>query len=143
MGVGRGGGPSWRRNEFESWSHVNSPVRNQEYNRPDKGFSEPKINSGRRYEPIDNNQQQQRQMSPYEYNREQNRYGNNNVIDNIETMKKIVVWGRDKGREKKRKKESEELTGGVEGTGGDGGTMRVEEWADVDDSIGRRSFGGC
>uniref|UniRef100_A0A9I9DQJ8 Uncharacterized protein n=1 Tax=Cucumis melo TaxID=3656 RepID=A0A9I9DQJ8_CUCME len=37
--------------------------------------------------------------------------------------------GRDKGREKKRKKESEELTGGVEGTGGDGGTMRVEEWA--------------
>ena len=46
--------------------------------------------------------------------------------------------GRDKGREKKRKKESEELTGGVEGTGGDGGTMRVEEWADVDDSTGRR-----
>ncbi|KAL4038800.1 hypothetical protein IC575_002429 [Cucumis melo] len=79
MGVGRGGGPSWGRNEFESWSPENSPVRNQEYNRPDKGFSEPRINSGRSYGPIDNNQQQQqRQRSPYGYNREQNRYGNNN-----------------------------------------------------------------
>ncbi|XP_038876754.1 homeobox protein LUMINIDEPENDENS [Benincasa hispida] len=69
------GGPSWGRNEFESWSPENSPVRTQEYNRPDKSFIEPRINSGRSYGPVD--QQQQRQRSPYGY-REQNRHGNNN-----------------------------------------------------------------
>lgn len=69
------GGHSWGRNEFESWSPENSPVRTQEYNRPDKSFTEPRINSGRSYGPAD--QQQQRQRSPYGY-REQNRHGNSN-----------------------------------------------------------------
>ncbi|KAG6575849.1 Homeobox protein LUMINIDEPENDENS, partial [Cucurbita argyrosperma subsp. sororia] len=68
------GGPSWGRNEFESWSPENSPVRTQEYSRPDKSISEPRTNSGRSYGPAD---QQQRQRSPYGY-QEQNRHGTNN-----------------------------------------------------------------
>lgn len=75
------GGPSWGRNEFESWSPENSPVRPQpqpqEYSRPDKSFSEPRINSGRSYGPAEQHRHSQSQRSPYGY-REQNRHGGNN-----------------------------------------------------------------
>ncbi|XP_022960130.1 homeobox protein LUMINIDEPENDENS-like isoform X1 [Cucurbita moschata] len=60
--AGRGGGPSWGRNEFESWSPENSPVRTQEYSRPARSYGAA--------------EQQRQSSSPYGYG-EQNRHGNN------------------------------------------------------------------
>ncbi|XP_023004443.1 homeobox protein LUMINIDEPENDENS-like isoform X2 [Cucurbita maxima] len=56
------GGPSWGRNEFESWSPENSPVRTQEYSRADRSYGAA--------------EQQRQSSSPYGYG-EQNRHGNN------------------------------------------------------------------